>query len=452
MSHERRWKNAAFCTILTALLMAPHLFTGTPAWPYPVFGPARVLSDDEPHYLLLINSFLEGHGFNLADDYAAVHAGGQQAGEFYSGWRTLDHHTILLIDGRPREWSQFYAIADEQWAIDEAGVVHPTLKTPGVAPPPGAPEYSIHQYGVGFLLAPVLWPFRGTTWLEPAALFCSGLAVVGAMLLYRMLLRCFSADDFTVNAVTVVAFLGSPVWFYGRSLFLEGLLTFCAVGAYALALRKKWSFLPGILVGISLQLKAHEALVGLPLLADVLLRREWRRAVWMALPIAGSAAVLLGLNAMLYGSPLTPPQPFVPVNPWDGFTGLLFSSQWGLFLFCPVAALALVCWLTFLRRHGRPAVVMASGFVLYFLLMMCYAGWHGSYGPRHLVPALPLLLAGLAALPEMRMVRSAVVKVLAGGLTALSVVINGFGVFCYSQFWERNPFREILVLLHLWPQ
>ena len=318
-------------------------------------------------------------------------------------------------------------------------------------PPPGAPEYSIHQYGVGFLLAPVLWPFRGTTWLEPAALFCSGLAVVAAMLLYRTLLRCFTDDDFTVNAVTAVAFLGSPVWFYGRSLFLEGLLTFCSVAAYALALRKKWSLLPGILVGISLQLKVHEALVGLPLLADMLLRREWRRAAWMALPVAGSVAVLLGLNAALYGSPLTPPQPFVPTYPWDGFTGLLFSSQWGLFLFCPVAALAFLCWPALLRGHGRPAAVMASGFVFYFLLMMCYAGWHGSYGPRHIVPALPLLLGGLAALPEMRAYQYAAVKALAGGLAAIGFVVNGFGVFCYSQFWGRNPYWVILDLLRIWP-
>ncbi len=153
--------------------------------------------------------------------------------------------------------------------------------------------------------------------------------------------------------------------------------------------------MPGLLVAISIQLKPHESLIALPLFLDFLARREWRRAVWMALPIAASIGVLLSLYKMLYGSPLTPPQPFLWGNPLVGFRGLFFSAEWGLFVFCPVAALALVCWPAFVRKHGRPAVLMGSGFVLFALLMISYVGWHGSYGPRHLVPALPLLLASL---------------------------------------------------------
>ena len=443
-------RNAAFCAVLAALLLAPHLFTGTPACPYPVLGPARVLSDDEPHYLVLINTLLNDGDLDLANNYAHVHAGGQDAGAVWAGVRTLDHHTVFPIDHRPVDWHTFYPFVITPWETDADGVVHP-IPPPGVTPPPpGAPEYSIHQYGVAFLLAPVLWPFHGTTWLEPAALFCSGLAVVGAMLLYRLLLRRFTADDWTVNAITAVAFLGSPIWFYGRSLFLEGILTFCAVGAYALALRKNWSFLPGILVGIALQLKAHEALIGLPLFVDFLARREWRRAAWMALPVAASVGLLLWLCARLYGSPLTPPQPFVLGNPLVGLGGLLFSGGWGLVWFCPVAVLAVVCWPAFVRKHGRPAVVAGSGFVLFFLLMICYMGWHGSYGPRHIVPVLPLLLASLTALPEMRMYRHAAFKALAWVLAAVSVIVNGFGVFLYAQFWTQNPYLHIWELLRLW--
>lgn len=447
---RRRWKNAAFCTTLAALLLAPHLFTGTPDRPYPVFGPARVLSDDEPHYLVLINSLLDDGDLDLADNYAHVHAGGPDAGSLQARARTLDHHTVLVLDGGRRPWTDFYPFKDTQWWKDARGVVHP-IPRPGVTPPPpGVPEYSIHQYGIAFLLAPVLWPLRGTPWVEPAALFCSGLAVVAAMLLYRVLLRTFAADDFTVNAVTAVAFLSSPVWFYGRSLFLEGWLTFCVVGAYALVLRKRWSFLPGLLIGLSIQLKAHEGLIALPLFADLLLRREWRRTAWMALPVAVSAGLLLALNAALYGSPLTPSQPFVPGNPWVGFKGLLFSREWGLFLFCPVAATALLCWPAFVRKHGRPAVVLGAGFLLFFALMISYNGWHGSYGPRHIVPVLPLLLASLTALPELRLYRHTAFKALVWGLVAVGVAANGFGVFFYAECWSRNPYEAMWDVFHRW--
>src|SRR5262249_62238810 len=81
-----------------------------------------------------------------------------------------------------------------------------------------------------------------------------------------------------VMAVTAVAFLGTPVWFYGRSLFMESFLLGFLVGAYALALRKDWNLLPGILLGCAVQLKPHFALFAVPLLADRVLRRQWRPA------------------------------------------------------------------------------------------------------------------------------------------------------------------------------
>lgn len=53
----------------------------------------RVLSGDEPHYLVLINSFLLNGDLELSNDYAAVHHGGTQAGLRYAG-EALDDHTV----------------------------------------------------------------------------------------------------------------------------------------------------------------------------------------------------------------------------------------------------------------------------------------------------------------------------------------------------------------------
>ncbi|HBI43408.1 MAG TPA: hypothetical protein DDY78_11210 [Planctomycetales bacterium] len=432
-------KNAAFCAAVAALLLAPHLTS----------GPARVFSGDEPHYLLMLNSLLNDGDFDLANNYAAVHAGGNQAGEGYAALRTLDHHTQLVIDGRRVDWREFYDFVNGDWEADADGVVHPVPKPGVTAPPPGVSEYSTHQYGGAFLLAPLLYPLRDTTWLEPAAIFCSGLAVVGAMLCYRMLLRCFTDDAFTINAVTAVAFLGTPIWFYGRSLFLEGMLTCCVVGAYALALRKKWSFLPGILVGISIQMKPNLALAALPLFVDLLARREWRRAVTMALPVAASIGLLAWLYAELYGSPLRPPQPFLWGNFLEGASGLLLAPGVGLLIFCPIAVLAFFCWPAFVRTKGRDAALMGIGFVLFFLLMASYQIWNAGmcYGPRHLVPTLPLLLASLVMLPATAFYRSAIGKALTWGLAVVSILVNGFAVFFYWQFWGVNPYQRIATML-----
>lgn len=251
--------------------------------------------------------------------------------------------------------------------------------------------------------------------------------------------------------MTAVAFLGTPVWFYGRSLFLEAMLTCCLVGAYALALRKQWSFLPGLLVGISIQLKPNLALAALPLFVDLVGRREWRRVALMALPVAASVGVLAWLYAELYGSPLHPPQPFLLGNFAQGAAGLLVWPHVGLFLFCPVALAAFYCWPAFLRTGGRPAAQVGAGFVLFFLLMANYKIWSAgfSYGPRHLVPTLPLLLTSLATLPETPLYRSAAGKALTWGLVAVSVAVNAFAVFFYWQCWGTNPYWQIVRMF--WP-
>jgi hypothetical protein len=69
------------------------------------------------------------------------------------------------------------------------------------------------------------------------------------------------------------------------------------------------------------------------------------------------------------------------------------------------------------------------------------------YGPRHLVPTLPLLLASLVMLPGTSFYRSVTGKALTWGLAVVSILVNGFAVFFYSQFWGVNPYQKIAELM-----
>jgi hypothetical protein len=434
-------RGVLFCLALTALLLAPHLFTGIyRGRPYPECGLPRVYGGDEQHYLVLINSLLRDGDLDLRNNYAAVHAGDIQAGAAWAQGRALDHHTVLMLDGRPRPWQDVYDPTD--WRPDADGVYPLPPVRPGVRPPADAPEYSTHQPGIAFLLAPVLYPLRGTTYLEPAALVCSGLATVLAMLFYRILLGAFTADRRTRDLVTLAAFLGTPIWFYGRSLFLEGFLVFFVVASYALALRKGQNVLPGLLLACAVQLKPHYALLALPLLGERLAQRKMGEMIRMALPLAGSVGVLFVCYAHWYGSPWRPPQPFVVGDVFEGAVGLLLGGETGLVYFTPIALAALACWPSFVRTCGRPALVLGTGFVAFYLLTASYAFWDGGfcYGPRYLVPVLPLLIAALVRLPRTRLYRSRCGKGVLAALVALSVLVNGVSVFYYWCCWSANPY------------
>ncbi len=75
--------------------------------------------------------------------------------------------------------------------------------------------------------------------------------------------------------------------------------------------------------------------------------------------------------------------------------GLLFSSYRGLFFFCPVLILAvagaMVMWNRRIQR--RDLVMIAAIFAIFVLSFSAFNGWHGggSYGPRYLIPMIPLM-------------------------------------------------------------
>jgi hypothetical protein len=70
-----------FVALVAALLLAPHLFVGRYYSNHlPILGPAQVVSGDEPHYLLMLNSLLDDGDLDLSNQYAAVHAGMTAAG------------------------------------------------------------------------------------------------------------------------------------------------------------------------------------------------------------------------------------------------------------------------------------------------------------------------------------------------------------------------------------
>jgi len=143
---------------------------------------------------------------------------------------------------------------------------------------------------------------------------------------------------------------------------------------------------------------------------------------------AGTAAALtigltavLGLNAMLYGRATDFGYGYQGL-PFDtplaeGLFGLLLSPGRGLIVFAPLAVLAPLA----LRRVPATALVLCGVAPLtLFLVAARWFSWHGAscWGPRLVLPVLPLLVAPAVLLP----------RVLARGALALGFAVNLLGV------------------------
>jgi hypothetical protein len=130
-----------------------------------------------------------------------------------------------------------------------------------------------------------------------------------------------------------------------------------------------------------------------------------------------------GTEAGSFGTPLL-----------EGIGGLLLSPGRGLLWHWPAAVLALAGLARLARRAPATAAYAAAAFVLSLLLYGRFYQWYGggSWGPRFLIPVLPLLALGLALLAE----RSARSRVAACAFALTAVAGLAFSTLLVARSFE----------------
>lgn len=404
---------------IAALLVFPLVVSTTPGahGPQLAFDWPRVWSGDEPHYLLMLNSLVIDGDLDLRNNYAAVWTGSTQAGRSFAG-RPLDHHTKWYEGKRLVQWGQGAA---------------------STSPP--AHEYSWHPPGLPLLLAAVLWPLRGTEWIEPAAVACAALVTVSALGFFYLLIRPYVASETDLPAAAAVAFLGTPLWHYARTLYCEPYLAAFAIGAYALALRRSAYFLASILLALGMTMKPPFVLLALPLIACAYRDAGLSAIMRLVVPITLALAWLLALNYWMHGSFTRSPIQWAPGDFSKGAAGLLLSRMHGLLFMAPAALPVIAAWPTFLRRYPMDALALLCASLLYFALMAKWIAWHGGacFGPRMIVPILPLLFVPAAVMPACRWWSYKPLRGAAIGACLLSIGFNAVAAFSHGQVWNKHP-------------
>jgi hypothetical protein len=411
----------------------------------------QVSSGDEPHYLVALHSVLEDGDLDLSNNYASVHRGSDQAGAHLAG-TALAHHVTWYVGGERVYWWQIYELDDDRWHRDAEGAPVPTVR-PEVAARdvPKGPEHPFHPAGLPLLLAALLLPLRGSSWIEPAALCVSGAVTIGALLAFRALARSFAPERTVATWTACLAFLGTPLWHYGRSLFTEPYLACFAVASYALALCRGRFVAAGVALALGTSMKPPFAILAAPLLVVAARERGARGVGAIAGPLIAATLLVLGLNDRLYGSPWNGPQPFEYGSVLLGGVGLLASPLHGLLPIAPLSAIALAGWPALWRRSAARAWAPAAGFALYFFVMASWLDWRGGFcfGPRLIVPVVPFLCLGLVGVGESAWWRRPLLRRGAIALGALSVLMNGWAALHHIAAFDAHPLLDVLRAYHL---
>jgi hypothetical protein len=425
---------------MALLLLAPLCVSRSIDKPLSLGLPA-VLSGDEPHYLVIINSVICDGDFDLANNYQNVHQGGLQAGRIFAG-QPLDHHVNWYQDGRLVQWWQAHEMDAERWNRDSQG--HPVPTRHSHLRPVDDKEYSQHPVGLAFILAPILVGFRGTPLVEPAALFCSGLATVGGCCAWCWLVKQYTKFPLHVVGAAAVAYLGSPLWHYGQNLYSESFLAFFAVAAFAMALRGEKYFIAGLLLGAGILIKAPFALFAVPLIGDALVRFRWRQAFECLVPVALAILLVLFWNQQMHGDWLKSAQEWEAGSPIEGLLGLTFSWAHGLLLVSPSLVLLAIVVPEWFQRHRRDAILITLAVFLYGGLMVSWASWWGGscYSGRLILPIVPFLFVPFALLFDSKTWKTDVLARIVGGtLMIISIAFGALAAFGCDYVWGCHPLQ-----------
>jgi hypothetical protein len=236
--------------------------------------------------------------------------------------------------------------------------------------------------------------------------------------------------------VVLAAGLATPLWVYGRELFAEAVLA-CALTVAVMAVSFSasmradrgflWLFAGGMAFGIGVLMRAALAIYT-PALALLIVRRartrQWRGiALWLGTFAAGAlpfGLIVAWHNALRFGSPLEfgyAGEGFT-TPPWKGIAGLLVSSGKGMALYAPPLILSAIVWRRFRRADRASADFLAVAWVTALIVYGAWWAWDGGWcwGPRLLVPLLPLSCLPLTALPDGRRWRVALAMLVAAGI------------------------------------
>lgn len=431
--------------VVVLLLLAPLCVSGpVPGESTPVsLTTPMIHSGDEPHQLVLINSVVRDGDLDVANNYASVHAGGQEAGRKFAG-SPLDHHVVWYIHHRFTRWWELYETDESLWSRNSDGQRVPVRRKNFQKLSVPAQEYSRHSPGLALLLAPILFPFRNSALLEPAALVCSSvLTVIGYLALCRIL-RPYTATSTQAVLIGAVAYLGSPLWHYGRTLHVEPFAATLLLCGYASVLRSYRYLVGGLCVGAAVLVKAEFLLVATPLLLEPVWRRDRVDAACVGLPVFAAIAIRMFWNQTQRGGWTHTSSMWEWDNPMSGLAGLMFSTSpcHGILLVCPALFLCIACLQPWWAQHRRDAILISAGIAAYGLFAAWQLEWWGGtcYSARLLVPILPLLFVPMAMIVQTRLWSDRGLGLVFFVVTAvISIFFGTVAAFACENVYGKHP-------------
>ena len=422
------WGIVCFFAILLAIFSWCRRVELLPDGHFQSFSP-KVISGDEPHYLLILNSILFDHDLELQDDYErAKH-------DLDAGGVPLpDHHTII-VNKRTGEHGYWYSERDRK----------------GLQPGPDVYEVPAHPPAFPALIALFLAPFDPA--LADVQFDASNVVVLicwlGAVFTYLLARRVGMNRGLALFATALLA-LASPWLPYTRSFFAEPVIGLSVVVALW-ALEANRPVTSALAAAAAAAFKPSFAIIGAGFVIDRVEQKRWRDLLVITAILVVGALGLFAFNYWLARTPIIAGN-FGAPWPMGGNTAKNFvqledtfiSTDHGLFVWAPWTIFAVFpIGHAFCSRSAQPGFLRTMSFPMGLqvatLALMAFGPGY-CFGPRYWVPFLPWMsVAAVETVRSCGWVWRTIFAILALTSMAFAVV----GALRYPDMMSLSP-------LHLW--
>jgi hypothetical protein len=246
-------------------------------------------------------------------------------------------------------------------------------------------------------------------------------------------------------AVALLYAFGTSTWAIGsQALWQHGPAEF-ALAALSLFLVLPDTRRSAVAAGAcaALAVLARPTMAIFALVAAVCMWRERRPhlVAFLSLPLVGALLAAAYFNTRILDlATINPTHGALSTPRLTALLGLLVSPNRGLFVYVPLAALAVPALVRPPAAAPRWLAYARIGVAAYLLLYSAWTGWWGGhcYGPRFLTDLLPVLT--LSAIPfGERLWRRSAGRAVVVGLAACGVVVQSIGVYCDNNDWNMLP-------------
>jgi hypothetical protein len=262
--------------------------------------------------------------------------------------------------------------------------------------------YSFWGIGMSLLMALPYWVAERLH--QDAGAFVMGVnatvfaAIAATVFGLGLATRATALQSLAAAALTVFGTLLLPYVATGFSEPAVGL----AIALGLIGVQTNRPVVAGAAAGFALLMRVDSAFLVVPVLGVatwVSGGRSWQAALRFCFALMPAVIVTAAYDTLRFGAPWRTGYFFATFNHplVAGLYGLLLSPAAGLFIYVPLLPIALVGLFLTMRRLP---LLAATALVLLAVRILVYAVWFGwsaywVWGPRYLVPAMPVLAVGL---------------------------------------------------------